>query len=259
MAITSIAFFAVARKRWHWSRSAAGAFLAVFLTIDVAFLGSNALKVFDGGYVPIVLAVAIFIAMRTWKRGRELLAQHFARALRPLTELVDALRDKKWRTAQGGEIPIVRVPGAAVFMTGMAEGVPPLLVHHLRHVRSLHEIVIFVTVTTLHKPRVVNDQGFELTELAEGIFRLNILSGFMETPNVPSALAAAIAKGQLPVEPEDVTYFLGRETLLAMHEGKMGRREELLFAFLTRNSQNATRYFGIPPERVVEIGMQIDL
>ena len=259
MAITSIAFFAVARRRWGWSRFAAGTFLAVFSIIDVAFLGSNALKFFDGGYVPILLAVAIFTAMRTWKRGRELLAQHFARALRPLAELVDALREKKWRTAQGRDIPIVRVPGVAVFMTGMADGVPPLLVHHLRHVRSLHEIVIFVTVTTLHTPRAIDGRRFELTELAEGIFRLHIHSGFMETPDVPSALSAAITEHQLPVDPEDVTYFLGRETLLAMHEGKMGRREELLFSFLTRNSQNATRYFGIPPERVVEIGMQIDL
>jgi KUP system potassium uptake protein len=106
---------------------------------------------------------------------------------------------------------------------------------------------------------VIDDRRFELSELAEGIFRLHIHSGFMETPDVPSALAAAIAEHQLPVDPEDVTYFLGRETLLAMHEGKMGRREELLFSFLSRNSQNATRYFGIPPERVVEIGMQIDL
>ncbi len=259
MAVTSIAFFVVARRRWGWSRYAAGAFLAVFLSIDLAFLGSNALKVFDGGYMPIVLALAIFIAMRTWKRGRELLAQHFARALRPLSELVAALRDEKWRTPQGRDIPIARVPGVAVFMTGMADGVPPLLVHHLRHVRSLHEIVIFVTVTTLHTPRAVEGRRFELSALAHGIFRLHIHSGFMETPDVPSALAAAVADYQLPVEPDDVTYFLGRETLLALKDGNMGQREELLFGFLSRNSQNATRYFGIPPERVVEIGMQIDL
>jgi KUP system potassium uptake protein len=137
--------------------------------------------------------------------------------------------------------------------------VPPLLVHHLRHVHSLHEIVIFVTVTTLHTPRALDGRRFELTALAHGIFRLHIHSGFMESPDVPSALAAAVADYQLPVEPDDVTYFLGRETLLAMKDGNMGQREELLFGFLTRNSQNATRYFGIPPERVVEIGMQIDL
>src|SRR5690606_24768520 len=116
-----------------------------------------------------------------------------------------------------------------------------------------------VTATTLHTPRVRDGRRFELTELAKGIFRLHIYSGFMESPDVPSALTAAIADSQLPVEPEDVTYFLWRETLLAMHDGNMGRREELLFGFLTRNSQSATRYFGIPPEPVVEIGMQIDL
>jgi KUP system potassium uptake protein len=258
MAITTIAFFSVARQRWGWSWLKSGAFVAAFLSIDLAFFGSNALKFLDGGYVPILLALGIFVAMRTWKRGRELLAQHFAQAARPLDELTRALHEQKLVGSDGREIVITRVPGVAVFMTSTPDGTPPLLIHHLRHVRSLHERVILVTVTTLKTPRVL-DHRFEFAELAGGIWRLRVYCGFMETPDVPRALQAAIAEYALPVQPDDITYFLGRETVLAMHAGQMNRREETLFAFLTRNSQNATRYFGIPPERVVEIGMQIDL
>jgi KUP system potassium uptake protein len=133
-----------------------------------------------------------------------------------------------------------------------------LLVHHVRHVKALHETVILVTVSTAHVPRVSDDR-VDIEHLSEGFMRLRIRSGFMESPNVPSALEHAIEKYGLPFQLEDVTYFLGRETLLATSQGEMGTRQEALFGFLTRNSQNATRYFGIPAQRVVEIGMQIDL
>jgi KUP system potassium uptake protein len=258
MAITSIAFYNVARQRWRWSALGAGLFLVVFSSIDLAFLASNTIKLFDSGYVPVVLALAIFTIMRTWKRGRELLAQFFARASRPLDELSLALKDGVWRNPDGAEFPLVRVPGVAVFMTGTAQDTPPLLLHHVRHVHSLHERVLLVTVTTRRVPRVIGS-NYQLTELPGGLYRLHIYSGFMESPDVPSALAAAVREHGLPVGMDEVTYFLGRETLLAMPQGRMGRREEALFAFLTRNSQNATRYFGIPPDRVVELGMQIDL
>ena len=143
-------------------------------------------------------------------------------------------------------------------MTSTPDGTPPLLIPHLRHVRSLHERVILVTVTPLKAPRVL-ERRFDFAELPEGLCRLQVYSGFMETPDVPRALQAAISEYGLPVQTHDITYFLGRETLLAMQAGDMGRHEEMFFAFLSRNSQNATRYFGIPPDRVVEIGMQIDL
>lgn len=258
MGITTIAFAHVARRRWGWSRLAVAAFVVAFLSIDLAFFGSNILKFLDGGYVPILLAFAIFAAMRTWKRGRDFLGLHFARAARPLDELVRALHERKLTGPDGREIAITRVPGVAVFMTSSADGTPPLLIHHLRHVRSLHERVILVTVTTLKEPRAL-ERRFDFAELTQGICRLQVYSGFMETPDVPRALEAAIAQYGLPIHAADITYFLGRETVLALHAGEMGRHEETLFAFLTRNSQNATRYFGIPPDRVVEVGMQIDL
>jgi KUP system potassium uptake protein len=258
MGITSIAFYHVARERWKWPAYAVGLLVAAFLVIDLAFLASNAVKFLDGGYVPVLMAIGVFVMMRTWKRGRSFLQAHFARNMRPLDDFIEALGKKRWTLRDGTEVPIARVPGAAVFLTSHLEGIPPLLLHHVRHVRCLHETVILVTIVTERVPRVLSDR-FEWQALPEGLARLTIRSGYMQSPSVPSALASAFNQYDIEVRLSDVTYFLGRETLLALSAGEMGRREEALFAFMTRNAQNATRYFGIPPERVVEIGMQIDL
>jgi KUP system potassium uptake protein len=258
MCITSIAFFNVARSQWKWPSYAVWPLLAVFLSIEVPFLASNAIKFLDGGYIPVLLAIGVFSMMRTWKRGRDFLARHFARNLRPLDDFIEALRRKCLTLRDGTQIPISRVPGAAVFLTSHTDGVPPLLVHHVRHVRSVHETVILVTIVTERVPRVVSGR-FEWKPMQEGLARLTIRSGYMQSPSVPEALATAFQQYDIDVPLSDVTYFLGRETLLALSAGEMGRREEALFAFMTRNAQNATRYFGIPSERVVELGMQIDL
>ncbi|HTV24362.1 MAG TPA: KUP/HAK/KT family potassium transporter [Polyangiaceae bacterium] len=258
MGITSIAFYNVARERWKWPTAAALLLLVLFLALDLAFLSSNAIKFLDGGYIPVLIAAGIFTVMRTWKRGRDFLVRHFARNMRPIDDFIQALRDKRWKLRDGNEIPISRVPGAAVFLTSHTDGLPPLLLHHVRHVRCLHETVILVTIVTERVPRVTSER-FEWRQMPEGLARLTIRSGYMQSPSVPLALAVAFREYDIDVALSDVTYFLGRETLLALSAGEMGQREEALFAFLTRNSQNATRYFGIPPERVVELGMQIDL
>jgi KUP system potassium uptake protein len=258
MGITSIAFYKVARAHWKWSALGAGVSLGAFLLIDIAFLTSNAVKFLDGGFLPVLLALSIFMMMRTWKRGRSFLTQHFASNMRPLDDFIEALRVKCWKLRDGTEIPITRVPGAAVFLTSHGDGIPPLLLHHVRHVRSLHETVILATIVTARVPRVV-DNRFEWRPMSEGLARLTIRSGYMQSPSIPQALEIAFREYEIPVELTHVTYFLGRETLLALSAGQMGRREEALFAFMTRNAQGATRYFGVPPERVVELGMQIDL
>jgi KUP system potassium uptake protein len=258
MGITSIGFYQVARTRWNWSVAVAAPLTAAFLAVDLAFLGSNAIKFLDGGFVPIAVALFIFMIMRTWKRGRALLGRYFARASRPLNEFLSGLKRQVYVDRDGTEIAIVRVPGVAVFMTSNSQGTPPLLMHQIRRVKSLQETVILATVAIDRVPRVQGER-FEFRKLSQGFLRLRIHVGFMESPNMPEALEAAMAHYELPFDAEDVTYFLGRETVLATTGGEMGPREETLFAFLTRNSQNATRYFGIPPERVVEIGMQIDL
>jgi KUP system potassium uptake protein len=258
MGITSIAYFNVARDRWHWGRLGAAALLASFLFIVLSFLASNAVKFMDGGFLPVMLAFALFMMMRTWRRGRDFLAKHFERSRRPLDEFVSALEKNTWRLRDGSMIGITRVPGAAVFLTSHTDGVPPLLVHHVHHVRCLHERVVLVTIVAARVPRVSGGR-FEYQPLSHGVSRLLIHTGYMQSVSIPEALSRAADEYDLDLNLAEVTYFLGRETFLALSEGEMGRREEALFAFMSRNSANATRYFGIPSERVVELGMQIDL
>lgn len=258
MAITSLAYYRVVRERWGWSVGVALPLLIFFLVQDLAFFGSNALKFFQGGFLPISLALGVFLIMRVWKRGRALLGAHYAKAARPLDEFLEALHVATYRDTDAREFPIVRVPGTAVFLTGNPNGTPPLLLHHLRHVKALHETVVLVTLTTQHVPRVLENR-YSLTRLSDGFFRLELHVGFMESPDVPRALEEAVEEFQLPILMEDVTYFLGRETLLATDAGEMSAKEEQLFSFLSRNAQSAARYFCLPPRRVVEIGVQVDL
>ncbi|MEO8178428.1 MAG: KUP/HAK/KT family potassium transporter [Deltaproteobacteria bacterium] len=259
MAITSVGFYNVARKCWSWPVHTALPLVLLFLFVDLTFFASNALKFFDGGFLPIALAAGVFFMMRTWKRGRFLLGRYFARAASPLDAFLEQLHEQRCLAEEGKSIHVVRVPGVAVFLTSNRDGTPPLLLHHVRHVKSLHESVILVTVSTTPVPRVAEEQRIDVELLSEGFIRFRIHCGFMETPNVPRGLELAAQRNLLPVSLDDVTYFLGRETLLATRKGEMGAREELLFGFMSKNSLNATRYFCIPPERVVEIGMQIDL
>lgn len=258
MGITSLAYFRVTRERWGWSAIGAGALLVFFLVQDLAFFASNALKFFQGGFVPIALGLGLFLIMRVWKRGRALLGAHYAQAARPLDEFLEALRGTGYRDTDGREFPVVRVPGTAVFLTGNPNGTPPLLLHHLRHVKALHQTVMLITLTTEHVPRV-HDERNSLTQLSDGFYRLELHVGFMESPDVPRALREVIAVHELPIVMDDVTYFLGRETLLATDAGEMSAKEEQLFSFLSRNAQSAARYFCLPPRRVVEIGVQVDL
>jgi KUP system potassium uptake protein len=263
MAITSTAFFIVCRKRWNWPLHKALPLYALFLSIDLAFLVSNLLKFFDGGFVPLLIAIAIFSMMVVWKRGRALLGEYFVRASKPLDEFLTGLSEGLFRTksAQTGTeraIKVARVEGVAVFLTSNPTGTPPLLMHHARHNKALHERVLLVTVVTQSVPRVL-ERRVETERLSCGFYRVKIAVGFMETPDVPKALEIARAQLDFVFDVEDVTYYLGRETLLATEHGRMGKRAEKLFAFLTRNSQQASGFFGIPPSRVVEIGMQVDL
>jgi KUP system potassium uptake protein len=264
MAITSIAFLIVCTKRWNWPLSQAIPLFLVFITVDLAFFSSNLLKFFDGGYVPVVIAISLFVVMRVWKRGRALLGQYFVRASKPLDAFLAGLAEGRYQPAptadepEPASIPIVRVPGTAVFLTSNPNGTPPLLLHHARHNKAIHEAVLLVTVVNEPVPRVTSSR-VAVEPIEQGFFRIKLRVGFMETPNVPRMLAVAIRAFRLPFSVDDITYYLGRETVLAATEGEMGLQEERLFAFLTRNAQQATRFFGIPPERVVEIGMQVDL
>ncbi|NUO50160.1 MAG: potassium transporter Kup [Polyangiaceae bacterium] len=258
MGITTIAFFVVAHQRWHWSLGRVLPLAATFLAIDLSYFGANALKIVDGGFVPIVVGICLFTSMLVWKRGRALLAEHFLALMRPLKEFIEGMRKGHFTTDERQQLPIVRVPGVAVFLTSNPGGTPPLLLHHVRFNKAIHDVVLLVTVMNEKVPRVL-ERRVEFEPLDQGFYRVKIRVGFMETPNVPRMLKRAVKEFDLPFSFDDVAYYLGRETLLATGAGKMSHRAEQLFAFMSRNSQTAPRYFGIPPQRVVEIGMQIDL
>ena len=248
MGITSIVYYVVVRRTWGWSVAKALPLVAAFLLLDLAFFGANLLKFLDGGYVPVLVAAGVFVVMVTWKSGRAILAETLARGAPPLDEFLANLGDRCR----------ARVPGTAVFLTSGAQGTPAVMIHHVRHNKVLHDTVVLLTVVNDHVPRVDVAQATTIEDLGQGFHRVVTHAGFMQTPDVPEVLAIAKARG-VPVDDAETTYYLGRETFLATPKGRMGPLRESLFAMLSRNSKSATAYFAIPPEKVVEVGMQLDL
>jgi KUP system potassium uptake protein len=249
MAITSIVYFVVTRQTWKWPLYASLPVLLLFLSFDLPFFGANLLKFMEKGYVPIIVAAGFLVVMLDWKIGRSILAELIAERSPPLDRFFAELDDHCPQ----------RVPGTAIFLASMANGVPPVLDNHVKRIRALREKIVLLTVATEHVPFVAEDQRFEVEDLGKGFWRVTVHTGFMEKPNVPKLLARVKAERELPIDLEEVTYYLGRETFLAGRGGKMKPLAEGLFAFLARNAKSATSYFAIPPEQVVELGMQIDL
>jgi KUP system potassium uptake protein len=250
MVITTLLLYVVARERWRWSRWTAGLVAAIFLVVDFAFFGANIIKVAQGGWLPLVLAALVFTVMTTWKTGRRILAERIQARARPLDDFLrEVLR-------QG----VTRVPGTAIFMNGTASRTPPALRHNLRHNKVLHEHVLFVTVKTLQVPHARADRRVEIEDFGSGLFRVKLHYGFMEEPDIPHALESAKLRGVPIVDPGDVTYFFGRETIIASRRRRgMAAWRERLFALVSRNATTATAYFGIPARRVVELGEQVEI
>jgi KUP system potassium uptake protein len=249
MTITTVLAYVIARQVWRWSRLVTWAIIPVFLVIDLAFFAGNALKIVDGGWVPLVIALVIYTLLTTWKTGRTILYARLQERFYPLDRLFERLRQD----------PPLRVPGTAVFMTGTTHGAPPPLLHNLRHNKVLHRQIVLLTVATAEVPHVADGQCAKVTRIAPDFFRVTLDYGFMDQPDVPAALAALPADGELRIDSEDITYFLGRETLLATNRPGMAIWREKLFGRMSGNAQRATVFFRIPPEQVVEIGLQVEL
>jgi KUP system potassium uptake protein len=248
MAITSVTYYVVVTKTWGWPAWRAAPLVAAFLFVDAAFFASTATKLLDGGWFPLLLASSVFTVMTTWHTGRRYLGQAMADAVFPLDLFLADLAGRK----------PVRVRGTAVFMASNANGVPPVLLHHFKHSQTLHEQVILLTVVGLHVPEAHEEDRTSVEALGEGFFRVTVRYGFMETPDIPSVLTECTKK-DVPIELDRTSYFLGRETLLPDGNAKMWPWRKRLFAFISRNAVPATAYFGLPPGRVVELGMQIRL
>ncbi len=247
MIITSTLAYFLVRHVWGWSVLKAGAVSLIFLTPELFFMGANAPKLEHGGWFPLVVAAGIFVVMLSWRRGREILAQRFREQLLPLTDFFDLMRVER----------PARVPGTAVFMTSSGDGTPPALLHNFMHNRVVHQHIVLLTVTTSEAARVAEGERWQLHEMENGFCRLVGRYGFMEQPDAPKLLRDARLIGSV----EHVTFFLGRENLIATahRQPDMAKWRVGLFAFLTRNAQPATKFFNIPPDRVFEIGAQIEL
>lgn len=248
MVIDELLLFVVMKERWRWLLPLACAVTGTFLTIDIAFLGANILKVVQGGWVTLAVAGVIFTLMTTWKTGRRLLAERLTARALPLEDFVAMV---------AAQSP-VRVPGTAVFMTAQPRGTPPALAHNLRYNKVLHEHVILLTITTAQVPYVSPHDRIIFEPLGYGLFHVRAQFGFMEDPDVPDALLLAREKG-VEMNVDDLTYFLGRETIIVTRRQGMAIWREKLFVLMARNAVRATAFFRLPPERVVELGVQVEM
>jgi KUP system potassium uptake protein len=248
MSITSVLYYGVLR-RWGWGGLAAGALVAFFLCIDLPFFLANIHKIAEGGWFPLAVGVGIFTLMTTWRRGRALLAEAFLAQTLPLDVFMADLQTTKPH----------RVSGTAVFMTSNPKGAPPVLLHHWKHNKVLHEQILLLSISTEHVPEVPREERIqEIVELGLGFYQVRARYGFMQTPNVIELLDLCAEKG-LVTSKADTSYFLGRETLLITERKGMARWRKMLFSFMSRNARPANAFFRIPPNRVVELGTQIEL
>jgi KUP system potassium uptake protein len=221
----------------------------LFLTVDLAFFGANLLKFIEGGWFPLLVATVIFALMSTWMRGRAKLAAQRARDAMPLQMFLDSLRP---------DHPI-RVPGTAVFLTGNVDVLPTHLLHNLKHNKVLHERVVLLCVRTGDVPRVPEEERLEISHLSKGFHTLVLHYGFMDEPSIPRALAQC-RREQFRFNLLETSFFLGREKLVPVaRQSRLSRWRTQLFIFLQNEMLNATEFFRLPTNRVIEVGGQFEI
>ena len=248
MIITTLLFYFAARRLWKWSIWVAAPLCGLFLVVEIGFFGANLLKIAHGGWFPLVIGLLIFTFMATWKTGRRVLGERLRSSFIPLKMFLDDVD----RSAP------IRVPGTAIFLSSNADATPLALLHNLKHNRVLHQTVIFLTIQTEDSPHIDLDNRIELEELRPGFHRIIARYGFMEDPNVPEILEHCRPLG-LKLDWMNTTFFLSRETIIPTKAPGMMLWRERLFAVLSRNAQRPTDFFRIPANRVVELGMQVEM
>ncbi len=253
MIIASIVFYAVTRYRWNWNPILSFGILVLFLTFDIPFLLANSVKFFDGGYVPVFIGFFFFMMMLIWKQGRSLLHRHFMTNSPPLDKFLEHLEKRV----------SYRIPGTAVFMASASKGVPPVVLRMVKRFHVLHKTVVLLTVTSEDVPyiRTEGDDGcrIDVEDMGKGFYRVIVRYGFMEEPNIPAIMSKAFEKLNMHYWERDLLYILGHETFVDHHGGSLPPFRQAIFALLSRNARNATDYFRLPPDQVIELGTQIDL
>jgi KUP system potassium uptake protein len=248
MAITSMLFFYVCRDLWHWSLWRSAGLLALFLCFDLSFFIACSTKIAHGGWFPLAVAVGLFTVMLTWKRGRSLLAERIAADSLPIDIFLADIEATRPH----------RVPGAAVFLSSTRRGTPNVLLHHFKHNKVLHQVVVILSIATDAVPEVAAADKVRVKSFGQGFWGVTAHYGFKESPDVMDVLRRCKSQG-LPVNEADTSFYLGRETLRSVKGRGMAEWRKVLFRFLSRNARSATDFFALPPNRVVEIGAQIEL
>jgi KUP system potassium uptake protein len=248
MLVTTVLAFIVARSVWKWSLPFALMVIGPLILIDIAFFGSNSLKILNGGWIPLVIACGIYLLMITWIHGRQLLAAGLAEHSIPFTQLVDEFVNPHYG----------RVEGTAIYMSGRPDTVPLALSHNLKHNKVVHRRVILITFITKDVPHVSRAKRLEVEELTHGLLRIRVSVGFMDDADFAGVLELANEMG-LNIEPDATTFFLGREIVLATRKAGMALWREKLFAFMGRNALSPVTYYNLPAKQVMEVGVQIEI
>ncbi len=249
MLMTSVLLFIAMREVWNWPVWAAGAIAACFIVVDGSFLAANMAKVLEGGWVPLLLASLVYGVMWIWHRGATAVQARVEAGLTPLSEMDELLKSGK----------IARVPGAAVFLTRARDKTPPVMAWHVRQNRALHQNVVALTLATLSVPWTEPEERVTVTHEAEGFWRAEARIGFMEHPDVPAILAECKKQGA-QIDLDDVTFYVGAETIVAAEDGSgLPRWQEALFAAMSRNAGRISDYLALPCDHVVEIGREIEI
>ncbi|HEX7564249.1 MAG TPA: KUP/HAK/KT family potassium transporter, partial [Bradyrhizobium sp.] len=246
MLLTSVLMFLVMREIWGWRLPASLLVAGLFIVVDLSFVSANLMKVFEGGYVPLIIAAVIFFLIWTWRRGRELMLQRLERDTLPLATFIKQIHGKS------------RVPGTAVYLTSRTDVVPVPLLHNLKHNKVIHQRIVLLHVATENAPYIAVDQRIQVTHLMDDFHSVVIHYGFMEQPDIPQVLDACGSE-RLRFDLMETSFFVGRLTIVPSAAPRMSRIRINLFEAMHRNALAATEFFRIPPNRVIELGGQIEL
>jgi KUP system potassium uptake protein len=246
MLLTSILMFLAMREIWRWSLPVSLVVAGLFVVVDLSFVLANLMKVFEGGFVPLVVAAVIFFLFWTWKSGRELMLQKLERDTRPLADFILQIQDK------------LRVSGTAVYLTSRTDVVPVPLLHNLKHNKVIHQRIVLLHVVTENVPHIASNQRIEITDLTNNLYSVVVHYGFMEQPDIPQVLDSCSSQ-QLRFDLMDTSFFVGRLTIVPTAASRLSRIRSKLFEAMHRNALAATEFFRIPPNRVIELGSQIEI
>jgi len=246
MLLTSILMFLAMREIWRWSLPVSLLVAGLFVVVDLSFVSANLMKVFQGGFVPLVIAAVIFFLMWTWRSGRELMLQKLERDTMPLAGFIVQIHDKP------------RVSGTAVYLTSRTDVVPVPLLHNLKHNKVIHQRIVLLHVVTKNAPYVTTDERIQITHLADNFHSMVVRYGFMEQPDIPQALDSCSSQ-QMHFNLMDTSFFVGRLTIVSTAASRWTRIRSKLFEAMHRNALAATEFFRIPPDRVIELGGQIEI